>query len=260
VGVARSAPVTRLRGLGILGFPGSGLVIEADDVTVQGCAIGLRADGSVDGNGGDGIGTSPTLRPDRATIGRDFDPALGFVGEGNVVVASGGHGIRLFGDDHRIAGNVVGSDASGSTGRIRGVATRNLGGGIWVSGARNAVGWSARAGTGTRHVSGNLVSGNAATGITVAGPRARIEGNRVGTTGTGLAALPNLGSGIDLRDASSPALRGNLVAGNAGSGVLVSPRSRPVLEDNRIGPSLDDQGGVGRTDTASGPLGSAGPS
>ncbi len=99
-----------------------------------------------------------------------------------------------------IAGNYIGTDATGTIARPNG----NAGIFITVSGG-NVIGGAAPAAR-------NLVSGNTSVGILMSGAAAsnnRVKGNFVGTTITGLAALPNTVAGVQVLGGS-----GNVIGGN----------------------------------------------
>ena len=241
-GLHVTAPGSVIRALAIHTFIGNGISIEADDVHVEGCAVGLRADGSVSGNSGDGIVAGSDLTG--IVIGKTFDPAVGFVGQGNVVVASGGYGIHVGGTEHLVVGNVVGTSPDGSTTSVGGVPTGNGTDGIAASGLDHWIGARRTDAGGQPHVEGNLVSGNGRDGIRTWAIHARIVGNRVGVNATGDAALPNAGAGVGVRNASLVEVLENLVAGNGGAGVElvgVLGATSVVIDGNRVGVSATEQ-------------------
>jgi titin len=94
---------------------------------------------------------------------------------------------------------------------------------------------------GTSPAERNLISGNASTGILigVGASDTVVAGNYIGTDATGNAPLANP-TGIVLTISSgntiggSAAGSGNLISGNSGSGILVSP-TQIVIQGNRIG-------------------------
>ena len=151
-----------------------------------------------------------------------------------------GVGIFVFADHETIAGNFIGTDASGM------VAHGNEVQGIALFGFDNTIG-------GTDPADRNLISGNGAAGVGIASSETgnKIIGNFIGTNATGAAALPtNLltvagfrlasegllleGSG-DFAGGTTPAER-NVISGNAGDGVGLlratntDPRSSAAAE------------------------------
>src|SRR5262249_43994176 len=117
------------------------------------------------------------------------------------------------------AGNLIGTDHTGT------VAGPNKGVGVQVeNGNDTAIGSNVPG-------AGNPISGNARTGTNGGGGQVRIQGNKIGTTLAGDAALPNTGSGVFITNAlvptnlvtvggSSPGM-GNVISGNTQSGVFV---------------------------------------
>lgn len=97
-----------------------------------------------------------------------------------------------------------------------------------------------------RHqVTGNVISGNTATGVTVLGDLSTgniLRANRIGTDGSGSRAVSN-GTGVFLQDAPANTIGGtgpadgNLIAGNptAGLYIFASKASGNVIQGNQIG-------------------------
>lgn len=137
-----------------------------------------------------------------------------------------GAGILLFGEgceSNSIAGNLIGTDGSGTR------ALRNGSAGIVILGgaSHNIIG-------GTAQNQLNIISGNGSgtytsglgRGIHISGPGTtgnKILGNRIGTTRDGLSALSNSGHGIGIfaGAAETEISTGNLIAHNRGSGVFI---------------------------------------
>jgi hypothetical protein len=172
---------------------------------------------------------------------------------------AGASGLRVFGDDSLVVGlvirnfsgfgleiqnneavavrcNFIGVSALGD------VALPNASGGILVFSSVNS-----RIG-GTFESERNLVSGNGAAGIAIAGLSGSTEviGNYIGTDVDGLAALPNA-TGVQV---TSPDVTvggfapdgGNLISGNDGAGIAIFDEgaSGVLVFGNRIG--LDAEG------------------
>jgi titin len=115
-----------------------------------------------------------------------------------------------------VQGNFIGTDPSGT------IAWGNSLQGIWLNGSSgNLIG-------GTNAFEGNLIAGNGDAGLYLLSSGSNtIQGNFIGTTATGTAALRNANNGIYLRNAPgnmvggvAPAAR-NVISGNGGSGVYL---------------------------------------
>jgi CSLREA domain-containing protein len=120
-----------------------------------------------------------------------------------------------------VAGNLIGTDATGSTAVPNGV-------GIWIYGYTGI------------EVHDNLISGNLGQGIAVFTPGNRIYGNRIGTTANGNAALGNE-IGIDLFEGADRNVIGgpepgeaNVISGNRRNGIVVDSAGN-VIQGNKIG-------------------------
>ncbi len=164
------------------------------------------------------------------TNGDGFNDGL----ERNVISGSNNTGVFITTDNNTVAGNYIGTDASGLN------AIPNTNTGIYIGeGAENIiVGVNGDQSPGETN-EGNLISGNPNAGIYVNGEATktnRIAGNRIGTNASGLAAIPN-GFGIMLMgksqetivgtngDGFSDALERNLVSGNVNHGVYLAAES-----------------------------------
>ena len=129
--------------------------------------------------------------------------------------------IQSPGGTNRIEGNFIGTDTSGAVSRGNGqAATRS--GGVWVDGSSgNWIG-------GPYSTNRNLISGNGGSGIYVQNSSGNtIQGNLIGTTLSGLAALGNTANGIAVYNSSGNQLGGastgarNVISGNTNSGVYL---------------------------------------
>ena len=153
----------------------------------------------------------------------------------NLISGNGGDGIVIGSPTATvIQGNFIGSDITGMSSLSMRPGSSN---GVDVFGA-----FSTHIG-GTEPGAGNLISGMAASGIslteltfgTISGGRSAatvIEGNRIGTDRTGTAPLGNLGPGVELVDGVFGPVRGlelggtepgagNIIAFNNAAGILV---------------------------------------
>jgi len=216
------------------GSPGSqhaGLrIAQAPGTLIQGNLIGTNATGTAAlGNALDGItvefaantaigGTTPLARNVISGNGRD-----GIQISHNVVIT------------HVVQGNFIGTDATGTT------ALANLGHGIDIIGAgQHVIG-------GTAPGAGNVISGNGLDGIlftnftNLRSTNSVVQGNRIGTSATGLTAIPNVNHGIELGLADgtliggTPAGARNVISGNGRDGVHFVQTNLTRIEGNYIG-------------------------
>ena len=159
-----------VKGLVINQFGGWGIRIGTNGGNyIQGNYIGTDPTGTIDlGNGQEGI-TIYDLNPSATGnyIGTDGD-GINDASEGNLISGNGGNGILIAkSDDNTIAGNFIGTDATGT------VAIPNDGHGI--NGCENTVIGTDGDGL-SDEVEGNLISGNSGGGVlprtncVVAGP------------------------------------------------------------------------------------------
>lgn len=252
---------TDASGTSALGNSGNGILIsESPDNTIG--AAGDNFSNLVSGNQGAGVrilGTTATgnqvlgnrIGTDiagTAALGNDgnglaIDNAPGnvvggtIVGARNLISGNNGRGAVISGvsaSGNRLLGNFIGSDASGLE------SVGNSEGGVFITDAvSNTIG-------GTEAGAGNLVSGNAGSGVYILGVNARanrVQGNFVGTDATGAAPLTNEGSGIFVSGSSDTLIGGaeagarNVVSGNERSGVYIlgSSAQRNQVLGNFIG-------------------------
>lgn len=205
---------------------------------IEGNLIGTDITGSVAlGNGGAGV----RIRASQIAIGGDAQ------GAGNVISGNGDAGVLLVGsagapaDSNRIQGNVIGTNVnvSSAIANARGIEVRisndNLIGGA-SAGARN------------------LISGNANEGILLFGTSSnnRVQGNFIGTDGSGASALGNGDDGIrvsvftaDNTIGGTQPNEGNLISGNGGDGVEIDQSVRTVVQGNRIGADISGAAPLG---------------
>ena len=211
---------------------------------IQGNRIGTNADGTAPlGNAQAGVRVSSATN---TTIGVDGD-GVNDAGEGNLI---SGNGVGIFlerASNTVVAGNLIGTDISGSTALGNGTN----GSGVWDGGSVNT-----RIGTNADGVSDtlerNVISGNAQFGLTIGGvgtANTVIAGNYIGTDVTGLLALPNGFAGLKVSDGAvntrigtngdgvNDTAEGNLISGNDGDGVDVINvgTSGTVIAGNLIG-------------------------
>lgn len=205
-------------------------ITDADNSTIQFSLIGTDESFTNKGNSDTGVEISTS---DGVTI------------NGNVIASSGQQGIRATTGDTAnltITSNNIGTNFAGTA------ALPNVGGGISLRDTVDAT-------IGGGGFSSNLISGNGSAGITLSSsathPNAgtTITNNRIGTSASGMSAIPNI-VGINIvGDARGTTVEGNLVSGNTQSGIIigdmVGPANTPsgtVVRANRIGVNSDVSG------------------
>jgi len=197
----------------ISGNGGSGIGLSGvQNVTVYGNFIGVDATGTVDlGNGVHGVEVSGVAA---TTIG---DAALP-----NVIAGNGQSGVIVVGSNPVIAGNVIGTDLSGT---------------IAIP---NSVGVTAQAGVlpgpvvvGTLSA-GNTIAFNTQQGVVISGTGALVLNNRIESNGAPGVYVTNAATEVDI---GGPVVgQGNLISLNGGDGVLIDGGSANVrLYGNTIG-------------------------
>ncbi|HVR77549.1 MAG TPA: NosD domain-containing protein [Acidimicrobiia bacterium] len=162
-------------------------------------------------------------------------------GAGNLIdrnlVSGNTHvGVQISGETatgNKITRNHIGTnvdDLQGGVGAAlpNGTGDGGLGGVIIQSGATgNFIGLPEQ---------GNVISGNAAAGITISGADGNeVIDNGIGTDWSRSLAIGNSGPGIRLLSANSNAIADNKVSGNSGNGVLISGGGSNILRLNYIG-------------------------
>ena len=168
----------------------------------------------------------------------------------DIVNFSSGVGIEINqAANNTIIGDYLGVDASGtvSKGNLDGLEILNSSGntvGGTTTAARNVI--SGNGNTTTMVGDGVLISGNSSTGNVV-------EGNDIGTSLTGIAAVPNGANGVEIASGASTNTVGgtaagsaNLICFNAVNGVLITT-SGNLVEDDTI--TLNGNDGVKITGT-----------
>ncbi len=223
----------------ISGNTWDGIIGSGSTNTIEGNYVGTDVTGSR-ALPNEGLGVA--FGPDGAAGAAAGDVIGGpLAGQPNVISGNGVPsaaypmpGVALGGTGDVLEGNAIGTDAGGAA------AIPNAGPGVADGGTDDQIG-------GATPGDGNLISGNDGFGVDVfAGAGATLEGNLIGTDGTGAAAVANLGGGVDVGASGatvggSATFEGNLISGNAaGPGVLVSgsPLTADTVEGNLIGTDL----------------------
>jgi CSLREA domain-containing protein len=97
-------------------------------------------------------------------------------------------------------------------------------------------------------IEGNVISGNTSSGIEIAGDNNVVQGNFIGTSWQGDAALANYygitGDGDNNTIGGTGPTEGNVISGNTAIGLTVSG-SHNVVEGNLVGTTLDGTAGLG---------------
>ena len=163
-----------------------------------------------------------------------------------MISGNGGRGLDIFGTGttgNVVQGNLIGVDKDGTT------PLPNDQDGIQIdtSASSNTIG-------GTAAGAGNVISGNGANGIRLAGAATTantIHGNVIGLGLDGTTIVPNGASGIDVNfDAGlhtiggSSAGAGNVISGNTNSGIRAYGITALTIEGNLVG--LDSTGTLDR--------------
>jgi hypothetical protein len=216
-GLVIEASNSTVRGLVINRFDSRGIVVEGFNTTgnrVQGNFIGTNSGG-----------TSALGNEDGVDIQQADDTTVGGTASGSRNVISGNRdaGIQIVSDSatgNEILGNYIGTNKNGTS------DLGNSGEGVHISDARNStVG-------GTVSGARNVISGNNRQGVLIQtlfdNPTGnKIEGNFVGTSAAGTAALGNGLDGVQIAGADDNTVggtasgAGNRIANNGASGVSV---------------------------------------
>ncbi|NUP89114.1 MAG: right-handed parallel beta-helix repeat-containing protein [Candidatus Sumerlaeia bacterium] len=153
-------------------------------------------------------------------------------GAGNLISGNNVHGLLIVDGGNAVQGNIIGLAADGDTPLGNGVD------GVRVFGFNNHIG-------GASVAARNLISGNTGDGVHIGGPSlddtsgdTLVQGNFIGTDGTGTLDRGNGGNGVFIegfasgnRIGNASPGAGNLISGNAGHGVLISGLN---AQSNRI--------------------------
>ena len=260
---------SQLLGVAVDNASGNGVTLNAGSVTLNGNYIGLDLTGAAFGNHGDGVYLSATSS--RNLVGLNPAGASGVIA--NVISGNTGSGIVLSGSSgNTVVSNHIGTNAAGTS------AIANGGDGISITGrsSRNQIGGTDFVDTTTGQANnptgdkgqvppvfvvpplGNLISGNARNGVSIDTDSQRnvLNGNFVGTTADGDAAIGNVGDGVWINGANNNSLEGcefidnpfvyyNVLSGNNRNGLRVTNSNNTVVQGNFLGI------GANNTDTVS---------
>jgi hypothetical protein len=230
---------------GIYVFGSSGTPLNATNLLILGNFIGTNSAGTgvIAGQSGGGICISSSDAYTN-TIGGTTPAARNLISGSQI-------GISFIGKTHDnlIQGNFIGTDTSGSLA----LGNRTSPGIVLANAHTNTIGGIIVPG-GPCSGACNLISGNKTAGIQLQqlANNNTILGNFIGPTLSGLAALPN-GMGIYLDKATNTLIGGagggeaNLISGNTGNGVLISPNEsiNNKVFGNWIGLNVTGELGLG---------------
>jgi CSLREA domain-containing protein len=204
---------------------------------IQGNMIGTNAAGTATlANGSSGV--LITSGANNNTIGGAM------AGARNVISGNGQEGVRMGGSGNVVQGNFIGTNATGTGPLANGtIGVFRLG-----SGTGAVIGGTAGTTPGGPCTGAcNLISGNGSRGVVIQDPTNSgtiIQGNYIGTDVTGLSAIPNTTTGINLLNGTqsntiggtTPAAR-NVISGNLATGVYIESgtTSNNVVQGNFIG-------------------------
>jgi hypothetical protein len=260
---------SRLVGLAVDNARGNGVTLNAGSITLNHDYVGLNLFGRAAGNRGNGVFVSPASSRDM--IGSNPAGIVGLVS--NVISANGGNGLVLDGSwGNTVVSNRIGTNTSGTS------AIGNGGNGIVITGrsGNNEIGGTdfvnkftgeANNPTGSKGTVtpvfvvpplGNLVSGNRANGIMIdaGSDRNVLNGNFVGTSADGNAAIGNGGNGVWIAGADNNSLVGcqfvnnpfvyyNVLSGNGANGLRITNADNTVVQGNFFGAGADNSTVVG---------------
>jgi parallel beta-helix repeat protein len=250
---------SRLLALAVDGASGPGVTLQASNITLDANYIGLSLSGATAGNHGDGILVAPGSYAN--TIGENPSGKSGAVS--NVISGNGGNGITLSRSSlNTVQDNRIGTSPAGTS------AIPNRGNGLAITGHSyaNEIGGTAFVDSATGQANnptgskgtvtpvfvvpplGNQISSNGLNGVLIAGGAGHNElnGNFIGTTANGDAALGNGANGVWIDAANYNSLVGckfvnnpfvyyNVVSGNKQDGLRVTDAHGTVVQGNFFG-------------------------
>lgn len=254
-GSARS----QLLGIAVDNASGDGVTLNAGSITLNNNYIGLDLAGSAFGNHGDGVYVSG--RSSRNLIGLNTSGDSGVVA--NVISGNAGSGIALSGSSgNTVVSNRIGTNAAGTSAIANGddgLAITNRSNGNEIGGTDfvdPATGQENNP-TGSKGTVtpvfivpplGNLISGNRQNGVLIGtGSRKNVlNGNFVGTTADGDAAIGNGSNGVWINGAGGNSLIGckfinnpfvyyNVLSGNGANGLRITSSNNAVVQGNFLG-------------------------
>jgi CSLREA domain-containing protein len=234
---------------GILGTTGNvisanvldGVTIDGARNMVQGNLIGVDSAGTAAlGNQGSGVVANANLSLVGGTA----------AGNGNIISANIGDGVRVTSGAVLVQGNYVGTDITGT------LDLGNQKNGVYVFAANSIqIGGSD---PGAR----NVISGNQLVGVFIedGSDDVSVYGNYIGTDAAGMAPVGNIKAGIAVYGTNiqiGAAFEGgrNVISGNGGPGIaVVSTASDVKIQYNYIGPNVSGMGPLGNSNGIEAPM------
>jgi hypothetical protein len=211
----------------------NGILLEASGsgTVVQGNDIGTNVTGSSAlGNSANGI----EVNSSNNTIGGTG------TGAGNVISGNSyaGVAINAGASGVQVQGNSIGTNAAGTSA----VANNN---GVVVNNPNNTIG-------GTSAGAGNVISGNSNDGLQIEDSGVAVQGNSIGLSAVGNAAVANGFSGVDVYGSNDTiggmaAGAGNLISGNAYGLQIEIGASGVQVQGNSIGTDASGSHAVANT-------------
>lgn len=244
--------------MAVYGFGGtaaplaSNVVLNSDGDAIAADFLGLQPDGTALNTG---VGL--TVKSASNTIGGSGAVTIGPAGAsvtvanpGNLISGNAGDGILLTGagaTGNRVLGSTIGADVTGAT------AVPNGGSGVTiVSGASlNTIG-------GSKAGEGNLISGNAGSGVSITGTTATsnlLLGNFVGTTADGKSVLAGTSqpTGVFLDTTTGNTIgAGNVVSGGTSANVEINGGSKNVVSGSFVGTNASGSAALAGTSPTDG--------
>ncbi|HYB97660.1 MAG TPA: Calx-beta domain-containing protein [Candidatus Limnocylindrales bacterium] len=233
------------------GNGGVGIVVHGDSNTIGGTVAGAANlvsgnNGGIDVNGinnvvqGNRVGTNATGT--EALLEEGGGTGIRIYGHDNTVggnvaaarnlISGNGAGLATSGDGNTVQGNYIGTDVTGM------VAIGNAGIGISVDGESNLIGGAAAG-------ESNLVSGNGG-GIDVSGTMHVVQGNLVGTNAAGTAALGGVGGiriyGSDNTIGGTEAGARNVISGGGGMAIIGGEGN--TIQGNYVGTNISGNAAI----------------
>lgn len=248
---------SQLLGLAVDDASDAGVTLDARGITLNDNYVGLDLSGAADGNHGPGV----LVYSSHNLIGLNTSGDAGVVA--NVISGNQGTGLVLSGASRNtVVANRIGASPDGNSAigngddgmRLTGGSDHNeIGGTEFTDNATGQVNNP----TGSKGTVtpvfvvpplGNQVSGNAGNGVLIDGASTSnmLNGNFVGTTADGDAALGNGGNGVLIRNADGNKLTGckfvnnpfvyyNVLSGNGRNGLRVTSSDDTTVQGNFFG-------------------------
>jgi CSLREA domain-containing protein len=209
-----------------------GVAIDGVGNAVQGNLIGVDSSGTAAlGNQGSGVIANASL----GLIGGTDS------GNGNIISANNGDGVRITSGGVLVQGNYIGTDITGT------LDLGNQANGVYVFAAGSIqIGGSD---PGAR----NVIAGNQLVGVFIedGSDDVSVYGNYIGTDAAGMAPIKNIKAGIAAYGTNiqiGAAFEGgrNVISGNGGPGIaVVSTASGVTIQNNYIGTNVNGTAAVG---------------